>query len=159
MHPTKTPQKWFRTIRTMGVLIASKTNNQPCNIQSFKGNNLFSVCPAAHYMDITTITCTKCSAGTYNENENQKTGCSQCEAGKFSADGSESCSVCEAGTYSNLGSATCSECEAGKFSAVGSAGCYECEAGKFSVAGSASCSECGAGTILNSHKTGCGQSC
>ena len=92
-------------------------------------------------MDSTTMHCTVCHAGSFNEETGRNTECSECEAGKFSDAGSATCSECEAGRFSDAGSATCSECEAGRFSDAGSSTCSECEAGKFSDAGSATCSD------------------
>ena len=60
-------------------------------------------------MDSETEECKECPPGTFNEKMGRKADCSECEAGKYSADGSATCSKCEAGTVINTQKSGCSE--------------------------------------------------
>ncbi|XP_063683794.1 major surface-labeled trophozoite antigen 417-like isoform X4 [Bolinopsis microptera] len=116
-----------------------------------------------------------CAGGQYL---NQENGCTNCEAGEFSAGGTaDSCTKCEADTYSEAGATKCTACPSGKVVASGGGkqesdctfksclggyyvdatkGCLPCEAGEFSAGGTAdSCTKCEADTYSADKATKC----
>lgn len=90
-----------------------------------------------------------CSDGTYlNETTEQ---CDLCKAGRFKGDiGNAPCADCDAGKYSEEGSSECNDCSPGRFSSQGAATCEGCPAGRYSQNFGAtsleSCLFCGIGT-------------
>ncbi|GMH77627.1 hypothetical protein TrLO_g10306 [Triparma laevis f. longispina] len=127
------------------------------------------ICPPGTYAAGTP--CTSCSAGKFNENEQQEScincgsgrysvtvrstiesDCRNCEPGKASAEevrGSP-CEACPVGTAAPApGLGSCPGCQAGTYSnnPDGAISCELCEVGKYIAAsGSSSCDDCGAGT-------------
>ena len=88
-----------------------------------------------------------CQTGSFFDSITDK--CTQCAAGKSSADGAETCADCTAGKFSTAGT-SCSDCPMGQYStAAGSTSCYSCPMGQFSTVTGAtsvsSCSDCPAG--------------
>ncbi|CAE7267309.1 SVEP1, partial [Symbiodinium microadriaticum] len=93
-----------------------------------------------------------CSDGTYlNETTEQ---CDPCAAGRFKGDiGNAPCADCDAGKYSEQGSSECDDCSPGRFSSQGDATCEACPAGRYSQTDAAtsldSCLFCSIGTWSN----------
>ncbi|GMH54040.1 hypothetical protein TrST_g5738 [Triparma strigata] len=116
--------------------------------------------------DIGTCSLTSCPAGEYGVGS----GCFDCDAGKFSGEGSNSCSSCPAGKHINSGvtgdeSSVCSNCSIGKYVELDAAdSCLFCPAGKINpdITGASSVSacsvECAIGEGPSSDSTRC-ESC
>eukprot|EP01052_Picozoa_sp_SAG31_P005878 SAG31_NODE_265_length_18823_cov_5.968863_12_plen_2593_part_00 len=83
--------------------------------------------------------CEICAPGT--ETNADRSGCGDCEAGKYSDDG-KSCRACDSGYEPNEIKSGCDMCRKGKFSEAGDDQCRSCTSGRYSDEGSVVCTDC-----------------
>jgi len=92
------------------------------------------------------ISCTKCSAGTYND-KNNSTRCFPCGAGGVSPEGAVNCTACGMGQTNNAGSDHCIPCSQGFFNDHPHSSCERCPAGQYSnISGATKCADCPSGS-------------
>ena len=126
------------------------------------------------------VKCIKCppgKAGNKTGQSSEATGCSECDAGKYtqasgqascqdctegsSTKGSSYCSPCPAGHFLNRTTTppSCSKCQAGSFALAASARCTSCQPGKYSIPDRTECKLCPAGTFSNKTNATSSQTC
>ena len=98
----------------------NKITNSVTEVNNLGGSNkkgLKNICvcePGTYYIPkggARPSICSKCPAGTYNQEYGYNMSCSSCPPGTYSDEGSTSCTKCPTGTYSdNHGSASCTKC-------------------------------------------------
>ncbi|MCQ2914969.1 MAG: hypothetical protein MJ247_07235, partial [Alphaproteobacteria bacterium] len=123
----------------------------PCpkgTYSSQEGSQSCQSCGEGTYSDKTgQSSCLTCSSGSHTTGQDATgvgaTGCSKCNPGYYSSEGSVECEPCEAGSYSSDGK-SCIECLAGTYS-DGDANsiCKPCPIGQYSSQnGATSCEVC-----------------
>ena len=126
-------------------------------------------CSSGEYSSAGAIDCTRCAAGTTDDDFNASTPCVACTVGRAGGNGAAPCVTCPSGWYGpEPGAASCPRCSAGQYSARNATSCEACvaghtdhdensstvceicEPGYFSVDEQAgSCTVCGAGLYSN----------
>ena len=99
---------------------------EPCPAGSYCADGQdIKQCPVGTYSNANALSCSTCSAGTYNKTTGQQT-CANCTAGYYCQGGSH-IEICPIGTYSNPKASSCTTCADNYYAdSEGSTSCKAC---------------------------------